>query len=190
MNKKKSLKKENKRLLDKLSESGIKYPKDLKKMNYEDILNLSNLTPKERIKLMLEMQNHNKHICDIKKRKYNYQMHNTVQGAVFYANLSNGIGSEQKGIRPVIIIQNNNYNSKSPTVIVAPITTKSDKKSAMITHIPIHNDYENIDCMVLVEQILTIDTSRLLCYMYNATDKVMNDINNALSFLFSVQNSD
>lgn len=84
---------------------------------------------------------------------------------IYYANLSkNAVQSEQGGIRPVIIIQNDVGNKYSPTVIVLPITSEI-KKENMPTHCILHKTYKNgleVDSMVLAEQIRVIDKSRLL----------------------------
>lgn len=84
---------------------------------------------------------------------------------IYYANLSkNTVQSEQGGIRPVIIIQNNIGNKYSPTVIVLPITSEI-KKESLPTHCILHKTIKNgldVDSMVLAEQIRVIDKSRLL----------------------------
>lgn len=84
---------------------------------------------------------------------------------IFYANLSkNTVKSEQGGIRPVIIIQNDVGNKYSPTVIVLPITSEV-KKENLPTHCILHRTNKNgldVDSMVLAEQIRVIDKSRLL----------------------------
>lgn len=84
---------------------------------------------------------------------------------IFYANLSNNtVGSEQGGIRPVIVISNNTGNIYSPGVIVFPITSEI-KKLYLPTHCLIHRSEENglkVDSMVLAEQIRIIDKSRLM----------------------------
>lgn len=102
---------------------------------------------------------------------------------IFYADLSRGTTkSEQGGVRPVIIIQNDIGNKYSPTVIVLPITSEL-KKINMPTHAIIHKSYEtglNVDSMVLAEQIRVIDKSRLLNkigYLDNASEQ--NNIINA-----------
>lgn len=102
---------------------------------------------------------------------------------IFYADLSRGITkSEQGGVRPVIIIQNDIGNKYSPTVIVLPITSEL-KKINMPTHAIIHKSYEtglNVDSMVLAEQIRVIDKSRLLNkigYLDNASEQ--NNVINA-----------
>lgn len=84
---------------------------------------------------------------------------------IFYANLSkNTVGSEQGGIRPVIVIQNDIGNKFSPGVIILPITSEI-KKINLPTHCLIHKDSKNglcSDSMVLAEQIRVVDKSRLL----------------------------
>lgn len=87
---------------------------------------------------------------------------------IFYANLSrNTVNSEQGGVRPVIIIQNDIGNKYSPTVLILPITSEI-KKENMPTHCVIHKSLKNglkVDSMVLAEQIRVIDKSRLLDYI-------------------------
>lgn len=102
---------------------------------------------------------------------------------IFYANLSkNAVQSEQGGIRPVIIIQNDVGNKYSPTVIVLPITSEI-KKENLPTHCVLHKTDINgleTDSMVLAEQIRVIDKSRLLDkvgYLDNITEQ--NDVINA-----------
>lgn len=101
---------------------------------------------------------------------------------IFYANLSkNTVHSEQGGIRPVIIIQNDVGNRYSPTVIVLPITSEIKKKS-MPTHCVLHKTDRNgleMDSMVLAEQIRVIDKSRLLDKIgYLDNIKEQNDVIN------------
>lgn len=84
---------------------------------------------------------------------------------IYYANLSkNTVQSEQGGIRPVIIIQNDVGNKYSPTIIVLPITSEI-KKESLPTHCILHKTEKNglsVDSMVMAEQIRVIDKSRLL----------------------------
>lgn len=102
---------------------------------------------------------------------------------IYYANLSkNTVASEQGGVRPVIIIQNDIGNKYSPTVIVLPITSEI-KKANMPTHCIIHKSVKNglkVNSMVLAEQIRVIDKSRLKDYigfLDNADEQ--NDIINS-----------
>lgn len=101
---------------------------------------------------------------------------------IFYANLSkNAVQSEQGGIRPVIIIQNDVGNKYSPTVIVLPITSEI-KKENLPTHCVLHKTDRNgleTDSMVLAEQIRVIDKSRLLDKIGYLDDmKEQNDVIN------------
>lgn len=85
------------------------------------------------------------------------------KGDVFLANLGNGEGSEQGGLRPVVIIQNNIGNTYSPTVIVAAITSKLSKKQVP-THVQLSQEQYRTPkpCVILTEQVKTIDKRRLI----------------------------
>lgn len=110
------------------------------------------------------------------------------RGDMFYADLSPVIGSEQGGIRPVIIIQNDIGNKHSPTVIAAAITSQIGK-SKLPTHIEIgaQNNGLKADSVVLAEQIRTIDKSRLKEKIgHIEDDNLMNRINNALGVSFGL----
>ncbi|MFR3920356.1 MAG: type II toxin-antitoxin system PemK/MazF family toxin [Clostridia bacterium] len=110
------------------------------------------------------------------------------RGDMFYADLSPVVGSEQGGIRPVVIIQNDMGNKHSPTVIAAAITSQMGKNK-LPTHIEIgpQNSDLKAESIVLTEQIRTIDKSRLkekIGHIDDAT--VMNKINNALGVSFGL----
>lgn len=84
------------------------------------------------------------------------------RGEMYYADLGHGVGSEQEGRRPVVIIQNNVGNKHSPTVIVAAITTKTAGKRKLPTHYEIGAEHGlKAPSLVLLEQIRTIDKHRL-----------------------------
>lgn len=102
------------------------------------------------------------------------------RGDVFYADLSPVVGSEQGGVRPVVIIQNDTGNKYSPTVIVAAITSQTNK-SNLPTHIIITGDI-NLpkNSVVLLEQIRTIDKRRLRDKVGELDKKVIKNIDNAL----------
>lgn len=103
-----------------------------------------------------------------------------LRGQMYYANLDPVIGSEQGGNRPVLVIQNNVGNRFSPTIIVAPITTRV-KKMRQPTHIgipPFFGLPQN--SMAMLEQIRTIDKSRLGDYVGCLDDDVMDYIDEAL----------
>lgn len=110
------------------------------------------------------------------------------RGDMFYADLSPVIGSEQGGIRPVLIIQNDLGNKYSPTVIAAAITSQTTK-SKLPTHIEIESKSCGLksDSVVLTEQIRTIDKSRLKEKIGHIEDaEVIHKINNALGVSFGL----
>ena len=111
------------------------------------------------------------------------------RGDMFYADLSPVVGSEQGGIRPVLVIQNNTGNKYSPTVIVSAITSQQNK-SRLPTHIELPSEKFGLkaDSIILTEQIRTIDKSRLkekIGHIDNNT--VMTKINNALGVSFGLE---
>ena len=111
------------------------------------------------------------------------------RGDMFYADLSPVVGSEQGGIRPVLIIQNNLGNKYSPTVIAAAITSQTNK-TKLPTHIEIgsNNDELKNNSVVLAEQIRTIDKSRLKEKIGHIDDQnIINKINNALGVSFGLE---
>lgn len=102
------------------------------------------------------------------------------RGDIFYADLSPAIGSEQGGIRPVLIVQNNVGNYHSPTVIVAVLTSKNKKK--LPTHISILAGEGNVtmDSTVLLEQLRTIDKFRLQKFVGSVSDDTMEQVDRAM----------
>ncbi len=110
------------------------------------------------------------------------------RGDMFYADLSPVVGSEQGGVRPVLIIQNDTGNKYSPTVIAAAITSQLGKNK-LPTHIELGSEEFGLksDSVVLAEQIRTIDKSRLKEKIGHINDlNVMNRINNALGVSFGL----
>ena len=103
------------------------------------------------------------------------------RGDIFYADLSPVIGSEQGGIRPVIIIQNDIGNKYSPTVIVAAITSQINK-AKLPTHVEISSEEYglNKDSVVLLEQVRTLDKKRLKEKIGHMTDSDMEKVDRAL----------
>lgn len=111
------------------------------------------------------------------------------RGDMFYADLSPVVGSEQGGIRPVLIIQNDTGNKYSPTVIAAAITSQTGK-TKLPTHIEIGSQNNGLksDSIVLTEQIRTIDKSRLKERIGHIDDgNIINRINNALGVSFGLE---
>ena len=103
------------------------------------------------------------------------------RGDIYYADLSPVVGSEQGGIRPVLIIQNDIGNKHSPTVICAAITSRMNK-AKLPTHVEISSrDYGVVkDSVVLLEQIRTIDKQRLKEYVCRVDNKLMKKVDETL----------
>ncbi len=103
------------------------------------------------------------------------------RGDIYYADLSPVTGSEQGGVRPVLIIQNNIGNRHSPTVICAAITSKMNK-AKLPTHIEISAGRYQIvkNSVVLLEQIRTIDKQRLREYVCHVDQELMQKVEKAL----------
>ena len=103
------------------------------------------------------------------------------RGDVYYADLRPVIGSEQGGIRPVLIIQNDVGNKHSPTVICAAITSKLEK-AKLPTHITISSNMYDMekDSVILLEQLRTIDKKRLKDKVCHLDDFIMEQVNEAL----------
>lgn len=112
---------------------------------------------------------------------------NIQKGDIYYADLTPVIGSEQGGVRPVLMIQNNIGNRYSPTVIVAAITS-SHSKHPLPTHVRLPGDYGlRRDSMVLLEQIRTIDRSRLREYIGRLEPAELRTVNRALAISFGME---
>ena len=111
------------------------------------------------------------------------------RGDIYYADLSPVIGSEQGGIRPVLIIQNDVGNKYSPTVIAAAITSQINK-AKMPTHIELSASEYGLykDSVVLLEQIRTIDKKRLREKVAHLDKRLMEDVNTALAVSFGIEN--
>ena len=110
------------------------------------------------------------------------------RGDIYYADLSPVIGSEQGGVRPVLIVQNDVGNKYSPTVIAAAITSKTDKNK-MPTHIDVYADSFGLEknSVILLEQIRTLDKKRLREKMGHLDEAVMNKVNSAISVSFGLE---
>ena len=114
-------------------------------------------------------------------------MVNVRRGDIFYADLSPVVGSEQGGIRPVLIVQNDVGNRFSPTVIAAAITSQKDK-ARLPTHIQLNCLGSGLarDSIVLLEQIRTIDKRRLKEHMGRLDDTSMTRVDEALQISFGL----
>ena len=110
-----------------------------------------------------------------------------LRGEMYYADLGKGIGSEQEGHRPVVIIQNNVGNKHSPTVIVASISSRIAGKSKLPTHYYINaEDGLREPSVVLLEQIRTIDKKRLREKMGHLDEDMMGAVNDAIGISFGL----
>ena len=103
------------------------------------------------------------------------------RGDIYYADLSPVVGSEQGGIRPVLVIQNNVGNRHSPTVICAAITSKMNK-AKLPTHIEISaRNYKIVkNSVILLEQIRTIDKQRLIEFVCHIEPDMMSNVDEAI----------
>ena len=112
---------------------------------------------------------------------------NIRRGDIFYADLSPVVGSEQGGLRPVLIIQNDVGNRYSPTVIAAAITSRMGK-TRLPTHIDIYAEKAGLakDSVILLEQIRTLDKRRLKEKMGHLDDHMMNEVNTAIAVSFGL----
>ncbi|MBQ2999648.1 MAG: type II toxin-antitoxin system PemK/MazF family toxin [Clostridia bacterium] len=109
------------------------------------------------------------------------------RGDIYYADLSPVVGSEQGGLRPVLIIQNDVGNRYSPTVIAAAITSRMGK-TKLPTHIDITADKVGLakDSIVLLEQVRTLDKRRLKEKMGHLDESMMNAVNAAIAVSFGL----
>ena len=112
---------------------------------------------------------------------------NIKRGDIYYADLSPVVGSEQGGIRPVLIVQNDIGNRYSPTVIAAAITSRMGK-TKLPTHIDIYADEVGLakDSVILLEQIRTLDKRRLREKMGHLDTSAMEKVNSAISVSFGL----
>ena len=119
---------------------------------------------------------------EILRRNEEFERYQEMKrGDIFYADLRPVIGSEQGGIRPVLIIQNDVGNRHSPTVICAAITSKMNK-AKLPTHIELSaQDYDmDKDSVILLEQLRTIDKKRLKTKVCHLEGEIMQKVNRAL----------
>ncbi len=107
------------------------------------------------------------------------------RGDMYYADLSPVVGSEQGGVRPVLIVQNNVGNKYSPTVIAVAITSQLNKNK-LPTHIELNSQDYGLakDSVILAEQIRTIDKKRLKDRIGHIDTELMDKVNNALGVSF------
>ena len=108
--------------------------------------------------------------------------HTYKRGDIFYADFGNGIGSEQKGYRPVVIIQNNIGNKHSSTVIVAAVSTRKELRAKLPVHCHIGAE-SGLDTpsTILLEQLRTMSKKRLTNYVGRLTDTKLAELNRAVA---------
>lgn len=118
-------------------------------------------------------------------------MYNIRRGDIYYADLSPVVGSEQGGLRPVLIIQNDVGNRYSPTVIAAAITSRMSK-TRLPTHIDVYADRAGLakDSVILLEQVRTLDKQRLRERMGHLDESVMAEVNAAIAVSFGIGSAD
>lgn len=109
------------------------------------------------------------------------------RGDIYYADLRPVVGSEQGGTRPVLIIQNDLGNRHSPTVIAAAITSRQGKKP-LPTHVRLENGSNGLeqDSTILLEQVRTLDRSRLREYIGRVDKATMEDVDQAIVVSFGL----
>ena len=109
------------------------------------------------------------------------------RGDIFYADLSPVIGSEQGGVRPVLVVQNDIGNKYSPTIIAAAVTSQINK-AKLPTHIEIDAATYGLskDSVILLEQIRTLDKKRLKEKIGQIDDELIGQVNNALMISFGL----
>ena len=107
-------------------------------------------------------------------------MMNVKRGELYYADLSPVVGSEQGGVRPVLVVQNDTGNRYSPTVIAAAVTSRIHK-ARLPTHIELPHAFGLAkDSVILLEQIRTIDTKRLMARIGELPPATMSRVDNAI----------
>lgn len=113
------------------------------------------------------------------------------RGDIYYAELNPVIGSEQGGTRPVLIISNDIGNKHSPTVIVAPITSRVHTKAELPTHTLV-KEFEELDknSIILLEQIRTIDKQRLREYLGTLDGRFLDKADKALAISIGLRKKD
>ena len=107
------------------------------------------------------------------------------RGDVYYADLSPVVGSEQGGVRPVVVVQNDKGNRYSKTIIVAPISKKMSKPP-IPTHVIFSDDSLSYVSMILCEQLRTIDKKRVGQWICTLDEKTLEKINRAIRVSLSI----
>lgn len=112
---------------------------------------------------------------------------NIKRGDIFFVDFGMTVGSVQGRLRPVVVIQNDTGNKHSPTLIVATITSKANKKRQMPTHIVFNMDGLTRESIVQLEQITTIDKQQLINYVGAMPETTMKQIDNAVKVSLALE---
>ena len=105
------------------------------------------------------------------------------RGQIYRVNLDPVVGSEQGGIRPVLVVQTDAFNKSSPTVVVMAITSKFDKRRDLATHVIVRCNELPHDSIVLAEQMRTLDKSRFIEYIGKASNNTMRRVDHAIDVI-------
>ena len=108
------------------------------------------------------------------------------KGDIYYASLDPIVGSEQNGTRPVVIIQNDIGNKYSPTVLVAPLTSRVNSKPHLPTHVLVKSEHIKHNSIVLLEQIRVLDKSRLISYVDTLTKEEIKKLDIGIIKSFNI----
>lgn len=113
---------------------------------------------------------------------------NVRKGDIYFADLSPVVGSEQGGVRPVLVVQNDVGNRFSPTIIVAAVTSQTNK-AKLPTHVPVQADGSGLsrDSVVLLEQLRTIDKKRLREHIGCIGEALIENVDHALSISLGIE---
>lgn len=171
----------NQKLKKKLESLGVNVPEDLYMFRLDSryFKDLTNEEMGELFHFFMNNRDASRIICA--RKNGNRQDPDVRRGKIYLADLDPYIGSEQGSIRPVMILQNDLSNKRSGTVIVAAITTRK-KKDEMLTHVYFRCEQKDTESCVLLEQLRSIDKSRLICYLSEAEADVMRQIDTALAY--------
>ncbi|MBR3809178.1 MAG: type II toxin-antitoxin system PemK/MazF family toxin [Clostridia bacterium] len=112
---------------------------------------------------------------------------NVKRGDIYYVDFDLMIGSVQAGMRPVVVIQNDTGNKHSTTLIVATITSKSEKKRKMPTHIVINIEGLSKESIIQLEQITTIDKQQILKFVGTIPSSIMEEVDNAIKISLGLE---
>lgn len=108
------------------------------------------------------------------------------KGELYFADLSGTVGSEQDGVRPVLIIQNDVGNRNSPTTIIAPLTSRQEK-AVLPTHITLNKQYGLSEkSLALLEQIRTVDKCRLRGFIGTVDAEMMKQVDDGIKISFGI----